>query len=302
MIVVFGSLNVDLVTPVERLPGAGETVIGPAYALHPGGKGANQALAARRAGAEVVLVGAVGHDAFAEIALSLLAADGVDLAHVATVEAPTGAAFIAVDAVGSNQIVVAAGANAFAAAEALAGLSLGEGDILLLQREVPESECLAAARLMKRAGGRVVLNLAPAGIPAQELLACLDVLVVNEHEALVLAQSLGWREREPDAIARRCDAERGLACIVTLGAQGAVGWHGGVRRALDAPAVSVIDTVAAGDSFTGAFAAALSAGYGFSGALQRGLAAGSLACTVAGAQPSVPHREAIEALVGQSFL
>lgn len=302
MIVVFGSLNVDLVTAVDRLPGAGETVIGPAYALHPGGKGANQALAARRAGAEVVLVGAVGRDAFAEIALSLLAADGVDLAHVATVQAPTGAAFIAVDAAGSNQIVVAAGANAFAAADALAGLALGEGDILLLQREVPESECLAAARLMKRAGGRVVLNLAPAGIPAQELLACLDVLVVNEHEALVLAQSLGWREREPDAIARLCDAERGLACIVTLGGAGAVGWHGGVRRALDAPAVSVIDTVAAGDSFTGAFAAALSAGYGFSGALQRGLAAGSLACTVAGAQPSVPRREAIEALVGQSFL
>lgn len=112
MITVFGSLNVDLVTPVERLPGAGETVIGPGYALHPGGKGANQALAARRAGAEVVLAGAVGRDAFAEIALSLLAADGVDLTLVERVEAPTGAAFIAVDAAGSNQIVVAAGANA----------------------------------------------------------------------------------------------------------------------------------------------------------------------------------------------
>jgi ribokinase len=302
MIVVFGSLNVDLVTPVERLPGAGETVIGPAYALHPGGKGANQALAARRAGAEVVLVGAVGRDAFAEIALSLLAADGVDLSLVARVEAPTGAAFIAVDAAGSNQIVVAAGANALARADALAGLTLGQDDILLLQREVPEEECLAAARLVKRAGGRVVLNLAPSGPPADDLLACLDVLVVNEHEALVLAQSLGWPEREPDEIARRCDAERRIACIVTLGAEGAVGWQGGVRRRLPAPIVAAVDTVAAGDSFTGAFAAALSAGYGFSGALQRGLAAGSLACTVPGAQPSVPRREAIETLVGQSFL
>lgn len=302
MIVVFGSLNVDLVTPVERLPGAGETVIGPAYALHPGGKGANQALAARRAGAEVVLVGAVGRDAFAEIALSLLAADGVDLSHVARVEAPTGAAFIAVDAAGSNQIVVAAGANALAGAEALAGMTLGEGDILLLQREVPEAECLAAARLMKQAGGRVVLNLAPAGPPEEDLLACLDVLVVNEHEALMLAESLGWPEREPDDIARRCDTERRIACIVTLGAEGVIGWHGGVRRRLAAPVVAVVDTVAAGDSFTGAFAAALSAGYGFSGALQRGLAAGSLACTIAGAQPSVPRREAIETLVGQSFI
>ena len=302
MIVVFGSLNVDLVTPVERLPGAGETVIGAAYALHPGGKGANQALAARRAGAEVVLVGAVGRDAFAEIALSLLAADGVDLSHVARVEAPTGAAFIAVDAAGSNQIVVAAGANALARADTLAGMTLGEGDILLLQREVPEAECLAAARLMKQAGGRVVLNLAPAGPPEEDLLACLDVLVVNEHEALILAESLGWPEREPDDIARRCDAERHIACIVTLGAEGVVGWHGGVRRRLAAPVVAVVDTVAAGDSFTGAFAAALSAGYGFSGALQRGLAAGSLACMAAGAQPSVPRREAIEALVGQSFI
>ena len=302
MIVVFGSLNVDLVTAVERLPGAGETVIGPAYELHPGGKGANQALAARRAGAEVMLIGAVGRDAFAEIALSLLAADGVDLARVVRVEAPTGAAFIAVDAAGSNQIVVAAGANAMARADALANLPLGEDDILLLQREVPEAQCLAAARLMKRAGGRVILNLAPAGPPADELLDCLDILVVNEHEALILAQSLGWSERAPEEIARRCDAQRGIACIVTLGAQGAVGWQGGVRRAIAAPVVAVVDTVAAGDSFTGAFAAALSIGYGFSGALQRGLAAGSLACTVAGAQPSVPRREAIEALVGQSFL
>lgn len=302
MIVVFGSLNVDLVTAVERLPGAGETVIGPAYELHPGGKGANQALAARRAGAAVVLVGAVGRDGFADIALSLLAADDVGLSDVARVEAPTGAAFIAVDAAGSNQIVVAAGANALARADALAHLPLGEGDILLLQREVPEAECLVAARMMKRAGGRVILNLSPAGPPADELLGCLDILIVNEHEALVLAQSLGWLEREPDAIARRCDAERGIACIATLGADGAVGWHGGVCRRLAAPTVAVVDTVAAGDSFTGAFAAALSAGYGFSGALQRGLAAGSLACTVAGAQPSVPRREAIEAMVGQSFL
>jgi len=302
MIVVFGSLNVDLVVAVERLPGAGETVIGPACALHPGGKGANQALAARRAGADVALVGAVGRDAFAGIALSLLVQDGVELSHVAKVETPTGAAFIAVDAEGNNQIVVAAGANALARADEVGMLPLGEKDILLLQREVPERECIAAARAMKRAGGRVVLNLAPAGQPAEELLACVDIIVVNEHEALVLAQSLGWPEREPGEIARRCDAERGIACIATLGAAGAVGWHGGVRRDLPAPAVTVVDTVAAGDSFTGAFAAALSAGYGFSAALQRGLAAGSLACTVAGAQPSIPHRDAIGALVGDAFL
>lgn len=302
MITVFGSLNVDLVTPVERLPGAGETVLGPGYALHPGGKGANQALAARRAGAEVTLVGAVGRDGFAEIALGLLAEDGVDLSHVARVEAPTGAAFIAVNMAGSNQIVVAAGANALARADAVEALEPGEGDLLLLQREVPEGECLRAARAMRTGGGRVILNLAPAGEPAPELLALTDILIVNEHEALILAGSLGWTETEPDAIARRVDGERGIACIVTLGSAGAVGWHGGVRRRLEAPVIDAVDTVAAGDSFVGAFAAALQAGFGFSGALQRGLAAGSLACTVAGAQPSVPRRETIEALVGKSFL
>ena len=302
MIIVFGSLNVDLVTPVERLPGVGETVLGPGYALHPGGKGANQALAARRAGAEVTMVGAVGRDGFAEIALRLLSEDGVDLSHVARVEAPTGAAFIAVDAAGSNQIVVAAGANALARADAAEALNPGEGDLLLLQREVPEGECLRAARAMRAGGGRVILNLAPAGEPAPELLALTDILIVNEHEALILAGSLGWMETEPDAIAQRIDGERGIACIVTLGAAGAVGWHGGVRRLLEAPSVEALDTVAAGDSFVGAFAAALQAGFGFSGALQRGLAAGSLACTIAGAQPSVPRREAIEALVGRSFL
>jgi ribokinase len=301
MIVVFGSVNVDLVTAVTRLPGPGETVLGPGYALHPGGKGANQALAARRAGAEVTLVGAVGRDGFAEIALSLLTQDGVDLTHVARLDAPTGAAFIAVDEGGANQIVVAAGANAHARA-ALSNLPLGESDILLLQREVPEDQCLSAARAMKLAGGRVILNLAPAGAIGPELLACLDILIVNEHEALVLAQALGWPVLEPDDFARRIDAEISLACIVTLGADGVVGWHGGVRRRLEAPHVAVVDTVAAGDSFCGAFAAALAAGYGFSGALQRGLAAGSLACTVAGAQPSVPRREAIERLVGAAFL
>jgi ribokinase len=302
VIVVFGSLNVDLVTMVERLPGAGETVMGPDYALHPGGKGGNQALAARRAGAEVTLVGAVGRDAFASTALSLLAWDGVDIAHVAQVAAPTGAAFIAVDATGANQIVVAAGANGYASAHALYDMKLGERDILLLQREAPTSECLLAAELMKKAGGRVILNLAPARVPPAELLAAVDILIVNEHEAATLAGAFGWPETEPDAFAQRIDAERAMACIVTLGADGVVGWQGGVRRRLEPPKVEVVDTVAAGDSFVGAFAAALDAGYGFSGALQRGLAAGSLACTVAGAQPSVPWKAEIEALVGSTFL
>ena len=259
MIIVFGSINIDLVTPVERLPGPGETVLGPGYALHPGGKGANQALAARRAGADVVLVGATGRDRFSDTALALLTADGVDLDHVAQVDAPTGAAFIATDREGANQIIVAAGANAVVRPDALRQLELAAEDILLLQREVPEEACLAAALAMKRAGGRVILNLAPAEAPSAALLDQLDLLIVNEHEATVLAQALGWPDREPDAIARRLDGERRIATIATLGAAGVVAWVGGTRHRLAAPQVAVVDTVAAGDSFTGAFAAALAA-------------------------------------------
>ncbi|MGL5362589.1 MAG: ribokinase, partial [Bosea sp. (in: a-proteobacteria)] len=296
MIVVFGSINLDLVTPVVRLPLSGETVLGQAYAVHPGGKGANQALAARRAGAEVFMVGAVGDDSFAAPALSLLREGGVDLARVAQMQAPTGAAFITVDAEGANQIVVASGANVQVRAAMLNGLTFASRDILLLQREVPEVECIAAARIAGEKGARVVLNLAPSGPIDPALLALLDMLVVNEHEALDLAQSLGWSETDPDAIAARIDAEHNVACIATLGAEGAVGWSGGVRRAVPAPPTQVVDTTAAGDAFVGALAAALAAGFGFMGALERAVAAGSLACTKPGAQPSLPHKAEIDAL------
>lgn len=296
MIVVFGSINIDLVTPVERLPGPGETVLGPGYALHPGGKGANQALAARRAGADVVLVGATGRDRFSDAALALLTTEGVDLDHVAQVDEPTGAAFIATDRAGANQIIVAAGANAALRPDALRQLELAAEDILLLQREVPENACLEAARAMKRAGGRVILNLAPAEAPSPALLDQIDFLIVNEHEAMVLAQALGWREQDPDAIARRLDDERRIATVATLGAAGVVAWIDGIRHRLLAPEVAVVDTVAAGDSFTGAFAAALAASKDMAAALRDGLAAGSLACTRRGAQPSIPHAREIAAL------
>jgi len=302
MIVVFGSINIDLVTPVERLPGPGETVLGPGYVVHPGGKGANQALAARRAGAAVALVGAVGRDGFGEAALALLSADGVDLSGVARLDKPTGAAFIAIDRDGANQIIVAAGANAAAEPDTLRQMPLGAKDILLLQCEVPAATNLAAAQAMKTAGGRVILNLAPAEAPAAALLACLDIMIVNEHEALVLAQALDWPEREPDAIAQRLDAERGIAMVATLGEAGVVAWQGGIRHRLPAPQVTVVDTVAAGDSFTGAFAAALSAGRDFAQALRHGLAAGSLACTRPGAQPSIPYGAEIAALARETGL
>lgn len=295
MIIVFGSVNIDLVTRVPAIPAPGETVLGEAYALVPGGKGANQALAARRAEAQVILAGAVGRDDFARAALALLEADGVDLSRLDRVEARTGAAFISVDAKGENAIVVASGANAQARAAALDGLALGTGDTLLLQRETPEAESLAAARRAKAAGARVVLNLAPADALAPEWLDLLDILIVNEHEAVQVGRALGI-PGEAEDVARALDAQFGVTTVATLGAEGAVAWSGGVRRAAPAPKIEVVDTTGAGDTFVGAFAAALDRGLHLGGALLRGVAAGGLACTKAGAQTSIPRRDDIEKL------
>jgi ribokinase len=300
MIVVFGSINLDLVTRVETIPGPGETTLGGDYATSPGGKGANQALAARRAGANVVMVGAVGKDSFADDALALLKTDGVDLSATREVVAPTGAAFIAVDANGENAIVVASGANRLAVASQLEPLALSSSDTLVLQRETPPAEVEAAAVHAKAKGARVILNLAPAGPPTEKLLAALDILVVNEHEALTLGVALKLSTQQPEEVAAHVDRTRGIACIVTLGAAGAVGYAKGLRFAAPAPKVKVVDTTGAGDTFVGAFAAALDSGRSFEAAMKLGLAAGSLACTKPGAQPSMPYAAAIEALATQA--
>jgi ribokinase len=296
MIVVFGSINLDIVTRVERIPGPGETALGGDYASSPGGKGANQALAARRAGAKVALVGAVGEDEFADRALALLKADHVDLSATRKVAAPTGAAFIAVDGHGENAIVVASGANALAKASQLEALALGPEDIVVLQRETPAAEVEAAALYAKSKGAQVMLNLAPAGPPSETLLGALNFLIVNEHEALTLGKALRLLTHEPQQVAAHVDRALGLTTIVTLGADGAVAYAKGARVAAPAPRVQVVDTTGAGDTFVGAFAAGLDRGLPFETAMRRGLVAGSLACTKPGAQPSMPYAAEIEAL------
>ena len=298
MIAVFGSVNIDLVTAVARIAAPGETVLGESYTIVPGGKGANQALAARRAGASVAMLGAVGRDGFAGPALALLREAGVDLSGVVAVAAPTGAAFIAVDAQGANAITVAAGANALARAEGLAAAAT-EGGILLLQREVPDAEAEAAARLARARGMRVVLNLAPSGAVPDSYLKLVDVLVVNEHEAADLAAVLGL-PADPAGLAAHLRARFGVdATVVTLGAEGAVAWVAGVPHRASCPRVVAVDTTAAGDTFVGVLAAALDAGLPFAEALRRGTAAGSLACTAAGAQPSIPTAAAVDTLLAR---
>jgi ribokinase len=294
MIVVFGSINLDFLCRVEGLPKPGETVISSSFAIAPGGKGANQALAARRAGADVILAGAVGRDPNADLALALLNADGVDLSRLHRVEEPTGTAFITVDAAGRNQIVVAPGANAFASADSLSDYQWSSRDLLLLQRETREAEALSVARRANAGGGRTMLNAAPAGPIAAELLELLDFLIVNEHEASAIAYTLGWPDSDAAAFVRRAASSLGIACIATLGEAGAVAAFEEEWIELPALPVSTVDTVGAGDAFVGVLAAKLAAGAGLASAIRTGIVAGSLACTRAGAQPSLPFQAEIE--------
>lgn len=296
MVVVFGSINLDLVTRVPRLPSPGETLIGSGFASYPGGKGANQALAAARAGAAVRMYGAVGCDAAAESALALLRSGKVDVTGVRAVDAATGCATILVDDAGENAIVVVPGANEKVDPDAVPDAVLGPGAVLLLQQEVPAWANAALIARAARAGMRIVLNAAPARPLARELLAMIDALIVNESEAASLGPLFGWPQ-EAGAFAAAAADIGSLEVIVTRGAAGAISVRGRDPIQVAAPRVDVIDTTGAGDAFAGAFAAALDASDDRRRALSTAAAAGSLACTMHGAQPALPSRDSIDALL-----
>ncbi|HKF59719.1 MAG TPA: PfkB family carbohydrate kinase [Dongiaceae bacterium] len=295
MILVFGSLNIDLVVRVKSLPAPGETVLGPSYDVVAGGKGANQALAAARAGAAVAMVGAVGKDAFGEIALAELAVAGVDLAGVARKGPRTGAAFITVDRKGENEIVVASGANLKARQSQVADAALRPETLVVLQMEVPVRENWALARRARARGARVLLNAAPAQSLSAEALASLDWLVANGIEIAAIAGAAGHGDEDPRAAGAALAAATGIAVVVTLGSQGAVAYAGGEAWEIGALPVTPVDSTAAGDAFVGTLAAALDAGAALPGALRRASVAGALACLVVGAQPSLPTRAAVDA-------
>ena len=289
MILVFGSINIDVVVPVPVLPMRGETVLGGDYVLLPGGKGANQALAARRAGAQVRMAGAVGTDSFAGLALANLRHDGVDLELVRRVERATGCALIMVGGDGENLIAVASGANRQATAASVPDGALTAETILLCQMEVPAAENWALFRRARAAGSRIVLNLAPAAPIDPAILAEIDILVANEGEAT----SLGG---EPEGLARRLRQ----ALVVTRGAAGANAFLADGSR-IDTPALAVqpIDTTGAGDTFVGVLAAGLDRGLALPLALRHASAAAGLACLARGAQSAMPDRAAIEAAVAR---
>jgi ribokinase len=301
-VAVVGSLNMDLVVRVRRHPRPGETVMGLGHASHPGGKGANQAVAAARLGASVSMVGRVGDDGHGRQLLDALRADGVGVRHVLRGSRPTGVAFIQVDESGQNSIVVSPGANAEVTEDDVRAQDLTAAAVVMLQLEVPIDTVLAAARAGREAGASVLLNLAPAAPLTREQLADVSHLLVNEHEAAAL---LGAEARavtaDPVAAARRL-TDLAPVAVVTVGAEGAA-WaeRGGGEGRQPAFPVEVVDTTAAGDAFAGALAARLAAGErDLAAAVRFACAAGSLATTRAGAQPSLPTLAEVESLLGAS--
>ncbi len=294
MIVVFGSINVDLVMTVARLPRPGETVLTQGYRAVAGGKGANQALAAARAGGRVRMVGCVGRDGFAAPALGNLRAAGVDLSGVVEVDLPTGCAVVCVDGEGENQIVVAAGANLKAAARQVPESVLGPDTTLLVQLEVDEAENRLVIARARDAGARIVLNAAPARRQPGAVLAALDVLVVNAVEAAMLAEHASPGAIDGQAAARVLATAYGVVVIVTLGGEGAVAFAPDGAWSVPALTVAAVDTTGAGDAFTGVLAAALDGGAALTDALRRASVAAGLSCLAAGAQPALPGAAEIE--------
>ncbi len=293
-VVVIGSANMDIVFTLERAPSPGETVLADSAALYPGGKGLNQAVAAARAGAPTTFVGALGTDDHGDALAAVLAADGIGADLVRRSTAPTGQAFIVVDGNGENTIIVASGANATMltltseARNAIAGAA-----VLLMQLELPLPIVLEAAAAARTAGTTVMLNAAPARQLPDELLDHLDYLIVNEHEACLVAGDDDL-DRASGALAARVPR-----LIVTLGSQGSVLYAGRAEAGrVAAPVVTAVDTTGAGDTYCGAFAAATAQGSELIVAAAFATTAAALSVQTLGAVPSIPTRARIQAMIG----
>jgi len=302
---VVGSINIDLVTKVTRFPRPGETIIGGDLKTIAGGKGANQAVAAARLGAEVTLVGRVGDDVFASQLKKNLVAKGIDVTHVSTSsDTASGVALILVNEAGQNSIVVASGANAKVTPRDVenAAKVISTADMLLLQLEIPLESVYRAAQIAHEQGVTVVLNPAPAQPLPADLLSLIDFLIPNESEASALVSALsgmpatGPEEMEASAAKLRTFGVETV--ILSAGERGAfLADRRGNRRFPAFSLEQVVDTTAAGDAFVAGLATAIAEGKPLSEAVLWGNAAGMLAVTQAGAQPSLPSRAKVEALL-----
>ncbi|WP_129668509.1 ribokinase [Phytoactinopolyspora endophytica] len=312
-IAVLGSANMDLVVTTERAPGRGETVTGQTFRTIPGGKGANQAVAAARAGGSVRFLGAVGDDDFGRQIRDVFTGDGIDTAGLMTAEAPTGTAHIVVDGDGDNSIVVVPGANGTVTALTDAHrAAIDSAGMLLLQLELPLSVVSEAAAYARSVGVRTVLTPAPAIPLPDELLADIDLLVPNEHEAAILVagapsstvgDGTGTTDDEESGNAEslaRGLTKRSRAVSVTLGARGAI-YLATDAAPVRVPAFNVdaVDTTAAGDTFVGVFSVGLAEGLAPETALRRASAAAALSVQRFGASSSMPTRDEIETFLAK---
>jgi len=299
-ILVVGSSNTDMIVQLAKLPGPGETVIGGKFSTAPGGKGANQAVGAARAGGAVTFIGRVGADDFGASALSNLSRDGIDVSHVVRDKAaPSGVAFICVARGGENSIAVASGANDWLSPADVkhASGAFRKAGILLIQLETPLPTVAAAVGLATKSGATVILNPAPACALPASLLRQVSILTPNEHEAELLT---GIKVTDNDSAAAAADVllAKGVGTvIVTLGKRGAYIAAAGQREWMAGFKVKAVDATAAGDIFNGALAVALGEGRGLSDAVRFAQAAAAISVTRAGAQPSAPTRKEIERML-----
>lgn len=304
-VTVVGSLNMDLVVRSPRIPSPGETIIGHDFHTVPGGKGANQAIAAARMGAQVAMVGRVGNDAFGQALLDNLATAGVEHNWVLQdTDVATGVALITVDDNGQNSIVVVPGANMRLSSTDVerAEAAIAAADVVLLQLESPLETVVRAAKLARAHHKLVVLNPAPARPLPSDLLSLVNVLIPNESEtALLTGRPVENLLSAQEAAVFLLD--QGLdTVILTLGERGAMLAHGREVKRFPAFQVKVVDTTAAGDAFVAGFAVALAEGQPLEEAVRWGNAAGALAATKLGAQPSLPTRDELKRLLAEGVL
>lgn len=300
-IVVVGSSNTDMIVKLGHLPKPGETVSGGAFSTAAGGKGANQAVAAARAGAEVGFVARVGDDSFGEQAIAGFVGDGIDVTHVTRDSAsPSGVALIFVDEKGENCIAVAPGANAAVTPEDVdAAKELITGaDVLVMQLETPIESVERAAGLAREHGVRVILNPAPARPLSDEILANVSILTPNESEAELLTGIQVGDDAAAKEAAKALVARGVETVILTLGARGAYVFESGSGELVPGFEVQAVDTTAAGDVFNGSLAVGLSEGKLLTEAVRFANAAAALSVTKLGAQPSAPSRSEIETFLG----
>lgn len=296
MITVFGSINMDLIATTATLPKPGETVPGQTFSTAAGGKGANQALAARRAGSAVKMSGAVGSDTFADPALALLKDAGTDLSSVLKASEPTGTALILVGGDGENMIVVIPGANGtITADEAVKTVdAMSAGDTLMLQLEIPPAAVEAALKAAREKGVTTILNTAPFTGDAVRLSGLADIVVANETEFDLVAGEPAASNEARIAALKALHSKSGQTFVVTLGGDGVIAIRDGEILTTKGLVIEPVDTVGAGDTFCGYLAASLDQGLTFAQALRRAAVAGSLACLSHGAQPSIPLADAVD--------